>query len=114
MEDCHLETILVNKKGFASQCKGCGRINLGFGNVLLIFYPDNFKDFLEGLQGTYTSRENLSNGRLVKDIIIPSTITEVSLIFCLEELKFFIEFMEKIESALAWKSLARDAASNPN
>ncbi|MEO1259695.1 MAG: DUF6686 family protein [Bacteroidota bacterium] len=111
MQKCAFKTIAINRYGFASQCLECGKIHLGFGTFVLAFQPENIGPFLKAYTLAYQHYRNNTEGRLVKEIVIPTPSRQISMLFNLEEMEAFLDFMKEIQNAMFIKKLADHAVS---
>lgn len=111
MRDCKFETILSNEQGFAKFCTSCGELHIGFMSNLLIFYPDNFSSFLNDMEYHLKKRRTDHVSNDLKNIVIPTPMYEISLLFSLNELREFVHFLKKTWDAIIIKALVNDITS---
>ena len=112
MEKCAFKTIAVNKYGFASQCLECGKIHLGFGTFVLAFQPEYVGNFLKAYTLAYQHYKYKSTCRLTKEIVIPTPSKQISMLFNLEEMEVFLDFLKEIQNAMFVKKLADHAVGD--
>lgn len=114
MLDCKFESIFQRNMNFANYCTKCGELHIGFASFFLIFYQDNFNDFVGYMESHLRRRSTDGDPPQVKNIIIPTPIREVSLLLSLKELKEFVHFLKELENLIVVKGLAKDAISRGN
>ncbi|MEO1259696.1 MAG: DUF6686 family protein [Bacteroidota bacterium] len=114
MDTCEFEVIISNRQGVATRCKCCGGLNVGYGQFMLLFNADSFEGFLADIKLHYKRRNLPGEDRRLKNIFIKTPAKEVSLLFCLDELSEFINFLQKIEDSLLAKKLARRISESPD
>ncbi|MEO1260921.1 MAG: DUF6686 family protein [Bacteroidota bacterium] len=112
MDNCEFEILFNGKEGICTRCKGCGNMHVGYGNFMLAFSPENFSAFVQDMDNTYQSRNVAGEDRLVKNIFVKTPAKEVTLLFCLQEMKAFVQFLRKIESIYLVKKLATEVINN--
>lgn len=114
MKNCHPNTLICNEQGFASICRCCDTLHIGFGNFLLAMNEPALEIFLKNMRVNYIRRQADGECPKLKNIVIPTPSREVSLLFCHHELGRFIGFLEAVKGKLFIKNLAREAASCNN
>ncbi len=112
--DYNCEILLANQLGFANYFPNQQELHIGFSSFLLIFYPSNFHEFVRCTEEHFSERKKDREPENLKNIIIPTPIREVSILFNLKELEDFAHFLKKIESIIIVKELAKNAISKHN
>ncbi|MEM6344172.1 MAG: hypothetical protein AAF927_09845 [Bacteroidota bacterium] len=114
MVDYNYETVLVNNLGFASLELHSGKINIGFANFLLVFFPFNFYGFVRDMEHQLNIRRKDDEPRDRKNIVIPTPVPEVSILLSFNELREFVDFLQELEGILIVKEMVRKATSSDN
>ncbi|MBI1226370.1 MAG: hypothetical protein GC192_14145 [Bacteroidetes bacterium] len=109
MKNCNLDTLLCNKLGFASLCTCCDTVHLGFGNFLVTVANIDLLQFSENMRYNLMRRNAASDNPMIRNIVIPTPAKEVSLLFCLNELAQFVDFLEQVQSKLVIKKLLNES-----
>ena len=109
MKSGSLDTLLCNKHGFASQCTCCDTIHLGFGNFLVTVANLDLSNFSKKMRYNLSKRSAESDNPKLRNIVIPTPTKAVSLLFCLDELAQFVDFLEQVQSKLVIKKLLNES-----
>ncbi len=114
MSHCKFETLMSNREGIAARCRDCGELHIGFSSFLLAFSPAEFPGFVENMEANYKIRSQDNICCHAKNIVIPTPMREVALLFSLEELGRFVRFLRQVGDLLLVKDLANQADGRDN
>jgi hypothetical protein len=84
-------------KGYVVRCEDCGRLQLGFGNLILTFSLEDFEAFRCWMLRIRSEQEVVPNPCL-RNIVIPSPCEGVKLVLSLRELDEFNHMLEAADT----------------
>jgi hypothetical protein len=109
---CRYTTLFHDDKiGYAVHCSECGKIQVGYGNLVFTFGMDDFESFSWWL---HKIREDLhpGQGETLRNIVIPTPCEGMKLLLSRRELNDFNQMLEAADTELRSLQLIRLFDSN--
>jgi len=102
---CTYHTCYQNEsKGYIVQCTECRRLQMGYGNMMIVFFPDEFNSFRRLVSGLQ-SEQPLEERRQLKHIVIPTPADSVRLLLSRDDLAELHEMLEEADSEIKARQL---------
>ncbi len=99
---CQYQTLFYDDKvGYVIRCMHCENFQIGFGNVLINLFRDDFEDFIAYIKGCRI--EQYSNTEsTIKSVIIPTPCEGLKLFLSQRELRELHNMLDQADSE--WRS----------
>jgi len=102
---CTYHTCYQNEtKGYIVQCTECRRLQMGYGNMMIVFHPDEFNSFRR-LVSNLQSEQPPEERRQLKHIVIPTPADSVRLLLSRHDLAELHEMLEEADSEIKARQL---------
>lgn len=97
---CRYQTLYHDERaGYVVKCVECGRLQVGFMNLMLVFNDEDFHAFRCWLKKIKRDKESCQN-EIIRSIIIPTPCEGVRLMVSYRELTDFDNMLETADSEL--------------
>jgi len=102
---CTYHTCYQNDtRGYIVQCTECRRLQMGYGNMMIVFYQDEFKSFMR-LVNKLQAEQPPEERRQLKHIVIPTPSDSVRLLLSRDDLAELHEMLEEADSEIKARQL---------
>ncbi|MFT3936937.1 MAG: hypothetical protein QM726_25145 [Chitinophagaceae bacterium] len=102
---CNYHTCYQNDtKGYIVQCTECRRLQMGYGNIMIVFYPSEFESFRKLVKDLHC-KEQPEERRQVKHIVIPTPSDCVRLLLSQDDLAELHGMLEEADNEIKAKQL---------
>jgi len=97
---CTYHTCYHNdERGYIVQCTECRRLQMGYGNIMVVFYPEEFNSFRR-LVNDLHRQQPPEERRHLKHIVIPTPADSVRLLLSRNDLAALHEMLEEADTEI--------------
>ena len=93
-----------NTRGYIVQCTECRRLQMGYGNIMVVFYPDEFESFRKLVKDLH-NRQEPEERKHLKHIVIPTPSDCVRLLLSQADLAELHEMLEEADNEIKVRQL---------
>ncbi len=86
-------------KGYIVQCKECRRLQMGYGNIMIVFHPDEFESFRK-MVTDLNNQQPPEERRNLKHIVIPTPSDCVRLLLSRNDLAELNTMLEEADNEI--------------
>jgi hypothetical protein len=102
---CNYKTwFYEEKKGYIIECDKCGKVQVGFGNVLLSFLKEEFDTFRQHILNAYNRKYPVIDAG-IKHIFIPTSCKGLTVLLNTQELEDFHHMLEYADNEMKAQEL---------
>lgn len=102
---CQYHTCYQNDtKGYIVQCTECRRLQMGYGNIMIVFHADEFESFRK-LVKDLNSQQQPEERRQLKHIVIPTPSDCVRLLLSQDDLAELHTMLEEADNEIKTRQL---------
>ena len=102
---CHYDTCYQSDTiGYIVQCKECRRLQMGYVNIMIVFYPDEFASFRK-LVKELNSQQQPAERRRLKHILIPTPSDCIRLLLSQDDLTELYTMLEEADNEIKARQL---------
>lgn len=103
---CHYHTCYhSDTNGYIVQCTECGRLQMGYGNIMIVFHTDEFESFRKLVKDLHGQQQPAERKQL-KHIVIPTPSDCVRLLLSKDDLVKLHSMLEEADNEIkAWQLL---------
>jgi len=102
---CHYHTCYQSDtKGYIVQCTECRRLQMGYGNIMVVFYQEEFESFRKLVTDLYNQQPPAERKQL-KHIVIPTPSDCVRLLLSREDLADLHVMLEEADNEMKARQL---------
>ena len=97
---CHYHTCYQSDtKGYIVQCTECRRLQMGYGNIMIVFYQEEFESFRKLVTDLYNQQQPAERKQL-KHIVIPTPSDCVRLLLSRDDLADLHVMLEEADNEM--------------
>lgn len=93
-----------NERGYIVQCTECRRLQMGYGNIMVVFYPEEFNSFRRLVNDLHVQHQPEERKQL-KHIVIPTPAESVRLLLSRNDLALLHEMLEEADTEIKSRQL---------
>ncbi|MEO6313323.1 MAG: DUF6686 family protein [Chitinophagaceae bacterium] len=102
---CSYHTCYQNDlKGYIVQCNECQRLQMGYGNIMVVFYPEEFNSFRKLINQLHRQQPP-EERRQLKHIVIPTPSDCVRLLLSQDDLAELYLMLEEADNEMKARQL---------
>ncbi len=97
---CSYKTWYYEEKiGYVIECSRCDKIQVGFGNVLITFFKEEFSSFRKHIVQIFNRQQYVEESN-IKHIMIPTPCTGLTLLLNAQELNELYTMLETADNEI--------------